>query len=343
MRLNATKTDASGTTAYNIDEMGNLLSVTLPAGTEIDYLVDGQNRRIAKTVAGTMTRQWIWSGTLRIAAELDGTGALVSRFVYATHTNVPDYMIRGGITYRLITDHLGSVRLVVDASTGAIAQRLDYDEFGRVLGDSNAGFQPFGFAGGMYDTDTGLVRFGVRDYDSHTGRWTAKDPIRFDGGDTELYQYVGGDPVSRTDPGGLVTSVVVFYNGFAWHSGLSIDSTNGEEPLLYDPSGGYEPPSGVSSGSGRVFYGPDANLDDYIGWHQTKDSSWTVFNFNTTPAEERVLRRRAEEQGGGGALDCAQNVSTVLSGVGRFKGIKPTRFPGILANQLRDLLFHRAP
>ncbi len=52
----ATKTDASGTTAYNIDEMGNLLSVTLPAGTEIDYLVDGQNRRIAKTVAGTMTR-----------------------------------------------------------------------------------------------------------------------------------------------------------------------------------------------------------------------------------------------------------------------------------------------
>ncbi len=139
----ATKNDASGTTAYNIDEMGNLLSVTLPAGTEIDYLIDGQNRRIAKTVAGTMTRQWIWSGPLRIAAELDGTGAPISRFVYATHTNVPDFMVRGGITYRIITDHLGSVRLVVDVSTGMIAERIDYDEFGRVLGDSNAGFQPF--------------------------------------------------------------------------------------------------------------------------------------------------------------------------------------------------------
>jgi len=36
--------------------------------------------------------------------------------------------------------------------------------------------QPFGFAGGIYDPDTGLVRFGARGYDAETGRWTAKDP-----------------------------------------------------------------------------------------------------------------------------------------------------------------------
>jgi RHS repeat-associated protein len=199
----ATKIDTSGTTTYNIDEMGNLLSVTLPAGTEIDYLVDGQNRRIAKKVSGTMTRQWVWSGPLRIAAELDGSGALVSRFVYATHTNVPDFLIRVGTTYRIISDHLGSVRLVVDALTGTIVQRLDYDEFGRVLGDSNPGFQPFGFAGGLYDPDTGLVRFGARDYDPKLGRWTAKDPIGFNGGDTGLYSYVSNDPVNLVDPDGL--------------------------------------------------------------------------------------------------------------------------------------------
>jgi len=210
----ATKTDSSGTTAYNIDEMGNLLSVTLPAGTEIDYLVDGQNRRIAKTVAGTMTRQWIWSGPLRIAAEFDGSGALISRFVYGTHTNVPDYMIRGGVTYRIITDHLGSVRLVADASTGTIAQRLDYDEFGRVVGDSNPGFQPFGFAGGLYDPDTNLVRFGARDYDPQTGRWTAKDSTIFDGKDTNLYGYTFGDPVNFIDREGRQTTQVVEAGGF---------------------------------------------------------------------------------------------------------------------------------
>jgi RHS repeat-associated protein len=199
----ATKTDASGTTTYNIDEVGNLLSVTLPAGAEIDYLLDGQNRRVAKTVTGTMTRQWIWSGSLRIAAELDGTGALVSRFVYGTRTNLPDFMIRGGTTYRIITDHLGSVRLVVDVATGTVAQRLDYDEFGRVLGDSNPGFQPLGFAGGMYDPDTGLVRFGSRDYEPQTGRWTAKDAIGFEGGDSDLYSYVGNDPINFIDPTGF--------------------------------------------------------------------------------------------------------------------------------------------
>jgi hypothetical protein len=29
----------------------------------------------------------------------------------------------------------------------------------------------------FYDTDTGLVRFGARDYDALTGRRTGKDPI----------------------------------------------------------------------------------------------------------------------------------------------------------------------
>ena len=36
--------------------------------------------------------------------------------------------------------------------------------------------QVCGFAGGIYDSDTGPVRFGARDYDAYTGRWNAKDP-----------------------------------------------------------------------------------------------------------------------------------------------------------------------
>jgi RHS repeat-associated protein len=111
-------------------------------------------------------------------------------------------MLKGGTTYRLVTDRLGSVRLVVDAATGAIVQRMDYDEFGRILLDTNPGFQPFGFAGGLYDPDTGLVRFGARDYDAETGRWTAKDPLLFDGGDTNLYVYVLADPINSVDPTG---------------------------------------------------------------------------------------------------------------------------------------------
>ncbi|MBL9025789.1 MAG: RHS repeat-associated core domain-containing protein [Myxococcales bacterium] len=61
-----------------------------------------------------------------------------------------------------------------------------------------------GFAGGLYDPDTGLVRFGARDYDAEVGRWTAKDPLRFQQADgPNLYLYVGGDPVNFRDPRGL--------------------------------------------------------------------------------------------------------------------------------------------
>ncbi|MGI0016041.1 MAG: RHS repeat-associated core domain-containing protein, partial [Nitrososphaera sp.] len=69
----------------------------------------------------------------------------------------------------------------------------------------NPGFQPFGFAGGLYDRDTKLVRFGARDYDPETGRWTAKDPIRFEGGDANLYGYVLNDPVNLVDPKGTIS------------------------------------------------------------------------------------------------------------------------------------------
>jgi hypothetical protein len=54
------------------------------------------------------------------------------------------------------------------------------------------------------------VRFGARDYDAYAGRWTAKDPILFDGGDTLLYAYVGNDPLNWRDPTGLYSFSIGF-------------------------------------------------------------------------------------------------------------------------------------
>jgi RHS repeat-associated protein len=99
---------------------------------------------------------------------------------------------------------------VVNAEGGTVVQRMDYDAFGRVIQDTNEGFQPFGFAGGLYDADTGLVRFGARDYDAYAGRWTAKDPLIFAGLQTNLYVYVGGNPVSLIDPTGQIFWFLAF-------------------------------------------------------------------------------------------------------------------------------------
>lgn len=55
----------------------------------------------------------------------------------------------------------------------------------------------------MYDPDAKLIRFGARDYDAETGRWTTPDPLGFDSGDTNFYIYVSNDPVNQTDIYGL--------------------------------------------------------------------------------------------------------------------------------------------
>ncbi len=117
--------------------------------------------------------------------------------------NVPDTIWQDGTIYALIRDQIGSVRLVVDTDTGEIVQRMDNDEFGNVTLDTHSGFQPFGFAGGLYDPDTALVHFNARDYNPRIGRWTHKDPIRFEGGDTNLYGYVFSDPVNLIDANGM--------------------------------------------------------------------------------------------------------------------------------------------
>ncbi|MCF6324630.1 MAG: hypothetical protein L3J89_09955 [Gammaproteobacteria bacterium] len=198
------KADATSSTSYLYDVLGNLMQVTLPDNSTVAYIVDGQNRRVGKQIDNTLTQGFLYQDQLNPIAELDGSGATVSRFVYASKFNVPDYMVNAGNTYRIVSDVLGSPRLIVNIADGSIVQRMDYDVWGNVTLDTNPGFQPFGFAGGIYDQHTQLTRFGARDYDAQTGRWTSKDPIRFEGGDTNLYGYVSNDPVNFIDPFGLV-------------------------------------------------------------------------------------------------------------------------------------------
>lgn len=200
-----TRTSPQGQTRYQYDAQGNLRQVLLPGGQRIDYEIDPLGRRIGKRKDGQVQYRLLFLDKLHPLAEFDQQGNIRSLFVYADRSNAPTLMLRGGKTWRLIADHLGSIRLVIDAETGQIGQRIDYDAWGRVTHDSQPGFQPFGFAGGLYDPDTGLTRFGARDYDAETGRWTAKDPILFDGGDSNLYGYVLQDPVNFVDPEGLLT------------------------------------------------------------------------------------------------------------------------------------------
>jgi RHS repeat-associated protein len=191
------------TTTYSYDALGNLIQVRLPqGGPVIAYRVDGLGRRVARLCNGVVTNRWLYGDELRPMAEVDSVGNVLTRYVYGTSSNIPEYMVRAGVTYRIVSDQIGSVRLVVNTVDGTVAQRLSYDVFGRVIEDTSPGFQSHSFAGGLSDSATGLVRFGARDYDPCAGRWTGADPLLYRGRSTNLYGYVQNDPANWIDPEG---------------------------------------------------------------------------------------------------------------------------------------------
>jgi len=196
------RVDASGDTLRTTyDELGNLVGAHV-GGDSLAYLSDGLNRRVGRVVNGKRTHTWLYQNDLNVVAELDSNGTLVNRYVYGTRGHVPDLVVREDTTYRLITDHLGSVRAVVNVETGAVAERVEYDAWGRGTLDTNPEFVSLKYAGGLRDPATEFVRFGSRDYDPIVGRWTCKDRIEQTAGDISTYAYGNDAPVCLIDPNG---------------------------------------------------------------------------------------------------------------------------------------------
>ena len=214
------KTQGADITTYTYSSHGKLLRVTLPDGTFIEYVHDPLGRRIAKKINGTLVEKYLWQGLTRLLAVYDGSDQLMMRFEYAD-ARMPVAMNKGGGTYYLTYDQVGSLRVIANAS-GNVIKRIDYDSFGNIINDTNPSFTvPFGFVGGFHDREAGLIRFGFRDYDPDVGRWSAKDPILFAGGDTDQYGYCLNDPINLIDPSGqfgvagfVIGAIAGAYGGF---------------------------------------------------------------------------------------------------------------------------------
>ena len=156
-------------------------------------------------VDGTATARYIYGDpdfAYRVSAARAPNGTL-DRYLYGPRGNLYA-ILRGAERFHVATDQVGSPRVVVD-STGTVVKRLEYDAYG-VTTDLDPGFfLPIGYAGGLRDAVTGLVRFGLRDYEPHSGRFTARDPAMFEGSPRSLYGYAYNSPVSFRDPGGTAS------------------------------------------------------------------------------------------------------------------------------------------
>ena len=216
-RATKTITSTGDVTRYSYDELGHLTRVELPTGTVVEYTYDALGRRTGRTtdgaVDGLTDTAWVYGSGPAPIATLNGDGSVRALWVYSTRSWVPDQLVipKGAspLVYAVPTDHRGSVRAIVGTRAGLeIFAPADYDAFGNLSAAADVstrlGYYGFAFAGGILDDATGLLHLGARDYDPETGTWIEPDPIRFGGGDTNLYAYVGGDAVNAIDPAGLL-------------------------------------------------------------------------------------------------------------------------------------------
>ena len=197
-------TFSGATTSYDYDARGRLVSIRPNGGATT-------NNPAQRFIYRDQLNPVAWQRTARNLTTCPG-GVDTVRFIYGSDPHTPDMMVyddcSNGVTtadvYRLLRDERGSVRLVIQVTTGTVIQRVDYDAWGaptRVLPStalSTMVVQPFGFAGGIWMPEAQLWHFGARDLDPTTGRWTTKDPILFDGG-YNLYMYCTNDPVNYLD------------------------------------------------------------------------------------------------------------------------------------------------
>ena len=190
-----------GSDTFNYGPQGRLLSANV-GGDAITYAYDGIGRRTARTT-GAGTETYLYGDPddpWQLSASRDPSGQLTQYF-YDPYGRLVSFE-RGGTRFYVFTDPNGSPRLITD-SAGTAQKRINYDAYGDILSDSNPSFAlRVGYAGGLKDPTSGLVMFGLRDYEPASGRWTSRDPILFDGGQTNLYAYVGNDPVNSVDPDG---------------------------------------------------------------------------------------------------------------------------------------------
>ncbi len=195
------KTDATGTTSYQYDAENRLVKVVTPKQGTWEYTYDALGNRIAVNHSGVVTR-YVHDpiGLVDVAAEYDGSGALVARYTHGlglVARNAPS-----GPAYYAF-DGIGHTRQLTNA-TGAVVNSYDYAPFGEPLQATETVPNPFRYVGrfGVMGDGNGLEFMRTRFYDSSLGRFSVLDSRLNPSHLGNIYLYVGNNPLSFFDPVG---------------------------------------------------------------------------------------------------------------------------------------------
>jgi RHS repeat-associated protein len=204
-------TTGNGSAVFGYDDANRLTSVTQGASST-SFVLNALGQRVSKAAAGGITL-FAYDESGHLVGEYDGAGHLIEETVWLGE--IPVATLRpdpaGGIDiYYVHSDHLNTPRRVTRPSDNAVVWAWTSDPFGNGFTDQNPDgdgqyfIYNLRFPGQYYDSETGLSYNYLRDYDPAVGRYIESDPIGLAGGSYSTYSYANGNPVSITDPTGLM-------------------------------------------------------------------------------------------------------------------------------------------
>jgi RHS repeat-associated protein len=204
----------SQTFTYVYDKAGRLTEVQLAAQTWALYQLNALGERVAKTIPGTPDQVTHFHYDLdgRLIAETDGSGAMLREYIWLDE--LPVMFRAGAAEYAVLTDHLATPNRLVDLA-GTVVWDAVWRPFGELESLTATVTFPLRLPGQYFDAETGLHYNYQRDYDPALGRYIQADPIGLVGG-ANRYGYVGGNPLIRADPLGLMPSHL--FKGHHWFS-----------------------------------------------------------------------------------------------------------------------------
>ena len=196
---NLTRDMSSGiaSVTYNSLNLPAMFSVSAAEGnstTSYVYYADG--RKLSATMTGfdgrTETTDWSSNVIYR-----NGT---LDRIL------IDGGYIKDGKYHFFVTDHLGSVRAVMDEE-GKVAHTVHYYPFGEEFGSENEADsieQPYRFNAKEDQSFIGvpLLDYGARFYDPTLARWSTPDPLAEKYYSISPYAFCNNNPVNLVDPDG---------------------------------------------------------------------------------------------------------------------------------------------
>jgi RHS repeat-associated protein len=224
---NSGNTTSEAARVYTYNQNQRLIRVTDGAMTA-NYAFNGNGQRVKKNVNGTVTI-FHYSLNGQIIAESNSAGTVTAEYVYLN--GQPIAKMEGASTYYYHNDHLGTPQKITD-STGNVVWSADYKPFGEVTITVSTITNNLRFPGQYYDAETGLNYNYYRDYNPVIGKYIQADPLGLMAG-ANLYAYVGGSPINRTDPLGLIRCTKSWKAD--WEPWESPFTTRTEESLCFLP------------------------------------------------------------------------------------------------------------